>query len=119
MPARARADVNNITLQDSEDSEDSEDSLLAMDQHIDDHQVDESVEQTDTDTEFDVPIVSVGDKFNYNVPSFPPFSAMLRHMRYQFTEEDGTVFLLDGFIRDCTMLDRTYSSFCFNGKRVS
>ena len=33
---------------------------------------------------------------------------MMRHMKYEYTETDGSASLRDGFIRECPLLDRTY-----------
>ena len=33
---------------------------------------------------------------------------LMGHMKYEYTETDGSVCLLDDFIRECPLLDRTY-----------
>lgn len=71
----------------------------------------QAAEQAGSIQEVIIPVVSVGNKFCYNVPSFPAISTMMRHMKYEYTETDGSVSLLDGFIRECPLLDRTYPAF--------
>ena len=53
-------------------------------------------------------ILDVGSAISYTIPSFPVFTVRLRHLRYKYVDGNGTVFVNDGFIRDCSALNRTY-----------
>ena len=58
-----------------------------------------------------MPILKVLKTHTYIVPTFPAFCAWLRHMNYQMQmEEDGSVGVFDGFIRECPALDRVYAA---------
>ena len=56
-----------------------------------------------------VPILKLLKTYTYIVPTFPALCVRLRHMKYQMQmEEDGSVGVFDGFIRECPALDRVY-----------
>ncbi len=80
---------------------------MEQDHDVDDNEQPEEQDGPDTV----IAIHSVGCKFSYNIPSFPALSAMLRSMKFEWIGEDGTVSLMDGFIKDCSLLDRTYPAF--------
>ena len=42
------------------------------------------------------------------IPSFPVFDVQLKYKRWHYVDENGTVFVKDGFIRSCSSLNRTY-----------
>ncbi len=52
-------------------------------------------------------IVDLGATIPYIIPSFPVFTVCLRYLKWQYVDGDGNVLLYDGFIRDCSSLNRT------------
>ena len=59
-----------------------------------------------SDTNTYIPVLAVGDKVCYNVPSFPVFDVMLRHIKFQYTDEEKEIHIYDGFMRDVPSLDQ-------------
>ncbi len=69
-------------------------------------------EDEDEELEVHIPILFVGTTgFPYKIPSFPAFTVNLRHMKYQFTDENGDNEVYDGFIRNCPILDVTSTPY--------
>ncbi len=69
---------------------------------------DEEPQETRDEPAFvSIPILAIGrEKVCYNVPSFPVFNAILRRIQFQYTKEDCSILVADGFIRDTPSLDQ-------------
>lgn len=58
-----------------------------------------------------IPIIQCGDAVRYTIPSFPVLTVNLRRIKYQGYLPDGTLRVVDGFIREHTSLqEHTYPS---------
>ena len=56
-----------------------------------------------------IPVLTVGQKVSYTVPSFPAFTAVVRVMKFEVYGEDSiNVETYHGLIRDCPKVDRMY-----------
>lgn len=54
---------------------------------------------------FDVSVLRKGRPVTYTVPSFPVFTAMLQPVLLQWEDSEGDVFVFDGFMRECELMD--------------
>ena len=63
--------------------------------------VDQSVDGVEwQDDELVITLISCSGVYSYTVPSFPVFNATLKGIQYECVGPDGTVKVVDGFIRD-------------------
>ena len=82
---------------------DSEVSSGSVDQ---DHRGNNESDEEDEE-EANLAILKSGKSFTYTIPSFPVYSAQLRHVRYQMLS-NSVVSVFDGFMREDPSLDRNY-----------
>ena len=62
---------------------------------------------TDLDTlpYMEFTVLAAGGLLHYVVASFPVYDAMLREVKFQWTDEYGKIHVFDGFARHCQLLD--------------
>lgn len=53
-------------------------------------------------------IVEAKHTYSYVILSFPVLTVNLRHVKYQMTDEDGEVKVLDGFMRECLSMQCSF-----------
>ena len=66
---------------------------------------DSSTAVDDSGTTIAIPILKVLKTYSYRIPTFPALTIRLRHLKYQVSD-GNTICIYDGFIRECTLLDR-------------
>ena len=52
-----------------------------------------------------VTVLATGDEFQYVVPSFPVYKPILKEVKLQWEEADGTMHVFDGFAHSTNLLD--------------
>ena len=62
------------------------------------------VEEETTDFVY-VTVLVTGYEFQYIVPSFPVYKPMLKEVKLQWEEADGTMHMFDGFAHSTNLLD--------------
>ena len=64
-------------------------------------------------------IVEAGEKFAYTIPSFPVITVRLRHVKYRIMDVDGQLKVFDGFMRDCSSINRPFPAMIVVGSGCS
>lgn len=54
-----------------------------------------------------VTVLQKGSVLSYTIPSFPVYSADLRHVKLQYEENNGSVEVIDSFMQECGLLEHT------------